>query len=185
MLAHFAWVVLVTAVFVFISSSLIHMVFKWHNSDYGKLANEDTVRDVLRAGSPKPGQYVIPHCLDMKQMSSPEMQAKWIEGPVAFVQVKASGLPKMGPQLGQWFLLNVGVAAFVALALVSIPAASLNAHVVFHIAALVTLLSYGVGSISGGIWYAQTWSSVAKDLLDALIYALVSGAVFAWLWPAS
>ena len=32
--------ILATAVMIFIASSLIHMVFKWHNADYRKLANE-------------------------------------------------------------------------------------------------------------------------------------------------
>ena len=36
--------VVVTAVLIFVASSLIHMVFKWHNSDYRKIANEGQVR---------------------------------------------------------------------------------------------------------------------------------------------
>ena len=71
-----------TAVFIFIASSLIHMVFKWHNSDYRKLANEDDVRAALRATSPGPGQYIVPHCADMKDMAAEAMQKKFIEGPI-------------------------------------------------------------------------------------------------------
>ena len=50
--------ILSTAALIFIASSLIHMVFKWHNADYKKLANEDDVRAAIRATSPAPGQYV-------------------------------------------------------------------------------------------------------------------------------
>jgi len=35
--------ILVSTVFIFIASSLIHMVLKWHNPDYRQLPNEDEV----------------------------------------------------------------------------------------------------------------------------------------------
>ena len=41
--------VLLSAVLVFFASSLIHMVFKWHNAEYRKLPNEDAVRAVVGA----------------------------------------------------------------------------------------------------------------------------------------
>jgi hypothetical protein len=37
--------ILLSGVVVFGISSLIHLVFKWHASDYNGLANEDAVRD--------------------------------------------------------------------------------------------------------------------------------------------
>jgi hypothetical protein len=47
--------ILLSAVVVFIISSLIHMVIKWHAGDYNALANEDAVRAAIRAGNPAPG----------------------------------------------------------------------------------------------------------------------------------
>jgi hypothetical protein len=184
MLLHIALPVLVAALFVFVSSSLIHMVFKWHNSDYARLDDEDAVRAAVRASAPKPGQYMIPYCGDMKAMQAPEMQAKWKEGPVAMLHVMRNGLPNMGPTLGKWFALNVIVAALVAHVIYSsMGIAIIDGHRLFHVAALTSFLAYATGSVTSGIWKAQTASSVAKDLLDALIYGLVSGAAFCWLWP--
>src|SRR5258708_21809114 len=109
------WIPIVaSAVGVFIASSLIHMVFKWHNVDYRKLANEDDVRAVVRASSPAPGQYIIPHCADMKLLQTPEFQQKFKDGPVAFLFVRPSRPPTMGPALGQWFVLNLVVALLAA-----------------------------------------------------------------------
>ena len=48
-IAHLWMPILVTAVLIFVASSLIHMVFKWHNSDYRKFDNEDDVRAAVRA----------------------------------------------------------------------------------------------------------------------------------------
>jgi hypothetical protein len=174
--------ILLAALGVFIASSLIHMVFKWHNADYLKLGNEDQVRAAI--GKPAPGVYVVPHCLDMKEMQSPQMQQKFVDGPVGFVVVRPSGLPKMGGHLAKWFALNVVVAALAAhLAAVSVPVGA--GREAFHLVAIVTLLAYSAGSVSDGIWFGRPWRAVAKELLDALIFAVVSGAVFGWLWPGA
>ena len=106
-IAEFWLPIVVAAVAVFISSSLIHMVFKWHNSDYHGLANEDEVRAAIRAGSPKPVMYAIPYCADFKQMGTPEMQKKLADGPVAWLTVRPNGMFGMGPMLGQWFVWNL------------------------------------------------------------------------------
>ena len=176
--------IVVAAVGVFIASSLIHMVFKWHNSDYLKFANEDDVRAAIRAASPPPGQYAVPYCSDMKQMGSPEMQKKFTEGPIAWVTLRAPGMPSMGPMLGQWFVMNLVVAAFagyVASKTLTIYSASFLG--VCREVGVLTFLAYAGGSVSNGIWMGKPWRSVAKEVLDAIIYGAVSGLVFAWLMP--
>jgi hypothetical protein len=88
--------ILLSAVVVFVISSLIHMVFKWHASDYGRLANEDAVREAIRAGNPAPGRYVMPHCADMKDMAGETLQQKYREGPVGHMTIGPNGVPNMG-----------------------------------------------------------------------------------------
>ena len=176
--------IVVAAVFVFVASSIIHMIIKWHNSDYRKFGNEDAVRDAIRAGNPGPGQYVIPHCADPKQMKSPEMQKKYAEGPIGFVVLRPNGAVAMGPMLGMWFALNVFVAivaGYIAAHAITVPNPS--GLSVARYVGTVTFMSYAGGSISAGIWMGKPWSSVAKELLDAAIYACVTAAAFAWLWP--
>ena len=68
--------ILVTAIGVFVASSIIHMAFKWHNSEYKPLPNDDAVRTALNAVPMKPGLYSTPHCVDMKEMQSEDMQRK-------------------------------------------------------------------------------------------------------------
>ena len=62
--------ILLSAVVVFVISSLVHMVFKWHASDYSGFANEDAVRAAIRAGNPVPGRYVVPFCKDLNSLGS-------------------------------------------------------------------------------------------------------------------
>jgi hypothetical protein len=170
-------------VLVFVASSLIHMVFKWHNAEYRKLGNEDAVRAAVRAGNPTPGQYVIPHCLDMKDMSTPEMQQKFVDGPIAFLTVRPSGAPRMGGALGQWFAFAVLVSVIIAyVAFKSLPEGA-SFYQVCRVVGAMTLLAYGAGSMLQGIWMGKPWSSVAKDILDAVIYSVLMALTFAWLWP--
>src|SRR5436305_1683395 len=99
--------IVLSAILVFIVSSVIHMVFKYHHNEYAPLPNEDAVRAAIRAGNPKPAQYLIPYCPSMKEMQSPEMQRKFTEGPVAVMNLRRSGPPTMGGSLAQWFLFSL------------------------------------------------------------------------------
>ena len=88
--------ILLSAVFVFIVSSIIHMVLKYHRTDFVKLPDEDGVMDALRGFAIPPGEYIMPNASSTKEMSSPEYIAKTERGPVAFMTVLPSGRPGMG-----------------------------------------------------------------------------------------
>jgi hypothetical protein len=159
------------------------MIFKYHNTDYRKLPNEDDVRAVVRAGSPPPGQYFMPHCMDHKELQKPEVVQKFVEGPIALVTVRPNGAPTIGPALTQWFVLNLAVAAIVGyLAARALPPEASFMRICRLVGA-VTFLAYGIGAIQQSIWMGKPWPSTLKDLLDAAIYGLVSALAFGWLWP--
>src|SRR5678815_5057432 len=93
--------VVLAAVLIFVASSLIHMVLKWHNSEYRALPDEEATRAAMRGAAA--GQYALPYIGDFKRMKEPEMQRKFTEGPVAFVTVRPSGSINMGAPLAMWF----------------------------------------------------------------------------------
>jgi hypothetical protein len=175
--------ILLSAVLVFIASSIIHMVLKYHNRDYTKLPNEDAVRAALRAGNPPPAQYIIPHCSDMKEMQSPAMQQKFTEGPIAVLNLKRPGLPSMGPSLGQWFLFGLVVSFFIAyVACHALPSGAPYLKV-FQVVGAVGFLAYAAGQIPAAIWMGKPWSVAVKEAFDGLIYGLLTAGTFGWLWP--
>jgi hypothetical protein len=175
--------ILLSGVFVFVASSIIHMVLKWHASDYNALSNEDEVRAAIRKGAPAPGQYVLPHCADMKDMGKPEMMRKYQDGPVALLTVNPNGPPAMGAALGKWFAFIL-LVAFMAAYLASRTLAPGTHYLqVFRVVGSVSFMAYGFGSIPYAIWMGKRPLSLAKDLADALVYALLSAGVFGWLWP--
>ena len=174
--------VLVAGVGVFIASALVHMVFKWHNADYRKFANEDAVSAAMRAGAPAPGIYTLPFCADGKAMQDEAMQARFREGPNAMVTLRAPGAPEMGKMLGTWFLLNLVVAQLVFLVawMVYGPGGNVQAAI---LGAILTFLAYAGASPQQGIWFGKPWGVVAREMLDGALYAATTGLAFWALWP--
>ena len=175
--------IVLAAVAVFVASSIIHMVLKYHNSDYRPFANEDEVAAAIRKGNPAPGQYVIPYCADMKDMEKPEVKAKYASGPVGLFLARKAGAFSMGPYLGQWFVLNLVIAVFCAYVASRTLVPGTEYLQVFRVTGTVAFLAYAGGSWSSGIWMGMPWPSVGKATLDGLIYGLVTGGVFGWRWP--
>ena len=176
--------ILAAAIAVFVASSLVHMVFKWHASDYRGLSNEDDVRAVIRAGAPRPGQYFIPFCPDKREMGKPEVIAKFKEGPVGQLVLWPLGPPNMGRPLGLWFALNVVIAILAGYLACRTLAAGSSFGQIVRVVGIVTFAAYATGPLQAAIWMGKPWRSVAKEVgLDALMYAAVSACVFGWLWP--
>jgi hypothetical protein len=173
--------IIASAVLVFVASSLVHMVFKYHNKDYTKIPNEDAVRAAIRGA--KPAQYIIPYCSDMKDMEKPEMKQKYVEGPIVVMNVMPTGVPKMGKSLVQWFLFVLVVSFFIAyVAAHTIPpgAAYLG---VFRVVGAVGFLAYAAGVVPASIWMGKPWAITWKEVFDGLLYGLVTAGTFGWLWP--
>ena len=178
------WMPILLGTFLaWIASAVIHMVIKYHNSDYLQLANEDEVMDAVRNGSPKIGVHTMPFCIDMNEMKNESMQQKFAKGPVAMLTVFPNGMPPMGKLVGQqilYFLLGgviVGYCATLALQ------PGVDYMVVFRFVAATGFLAFGWAVIPFSIWYGHLWSTTAKYLLDALIYGVIFAGCFAWLWP--
>jgi hypothetical protein len=174
--------ILLSAVIVFIASSIMHMVLPYHKSDYRQLPDEDKLLPSLRAAGLQKGLYIFPYCTH-KEMNSPAAQEKYKQGPVGMLTVFPSGPPVMPKFLGMWFayilIISVVVANLAAHSVV--PGASFR-HV-FRVAGTAAFLAYGVGILSNGIWKGQPWSNVIKEAADGLVYALLTAGTFGWLWP--
>jgi hypothetical protein len=174
--------ILLSAVIVFIASSIMHMVLPHHKSDYRRVPEEDTVRAALRAAGLKRGLYMMPFCTP-KEMKSPEAIAKYKEGPVATMTVFPSSPPAMPKFLGMWFAYLLIVSFFVAyLTGRTVPPGSVY-PAVFRVAGTAAFLTYGLGPLANGIWKGQPWGVVIKEAIDGLIYGLLTGGTFGWLWP--
>ena len=175
--------ILLSAVAVFILSSIIHMVIGYHANDFKALPNEKQVLDDLRKNNLPEGNYSFPRAQSMKDMKSAEFIEKMKQGPVGMMTITKSGSPNMGKELTLWFIYSVVVGIFAAY--VADRALNPGAHylAVFRFAGVTAFVGYSLALLQNSIWYKRSWSATFKSMFDGLIYALVTGGIFGWLWP--
>jgi len=175
--------ILLSAVIVFVVSSIIHMVLPWHKTDYPKVPNEDRVRDALRPLAIPPGDYMIPRPLSMQEMKSPEFIEKLNQGPVMVVTVMPNGPGSMAKNLVLWFLYCVVVGFFASyIASRALPPGAPYLRV-FQFAGVTAFIGYALALWQMSIWYRRDWSTTIKSTVDGFIYALLTAGTFGWLWP--
>jgi len=173
--------ILLSAVFVFILSGIIHMALPWHRNDFAKLPDEDGVRSALKPFDAPPGDYMVPIC-EGGNYNSPEFKAKLAEGPNWIVTVLPKGEGSMGFTFVQWFLYLLIVNVFVAY--VATRSVDPGTHYlgVFRIVGVVAFLAYAGAQWPQSIWMRRKWSTTIKMTIDGLAYALVTAGTFGWLW---
>ena len=176
--------ILLSAVIVFVASFLLHMVLRYHNSDFSAVPAEDQVASALRSAGVAPGDYMIPHGGGPEAMKDPAFVEKMKRGPVAVMTVLPSGPPTMGAELAQWFVYCVVIsifAGYVAGRALDPGATYLD---VFRFAGTTAFAGYALALWQDRIWFKRKLSTTLKQTFDGLIYALLTAGVFGWLWPA-
>jgi hypothetical protein len=174
--------IVLAAVIVFIASSIIHMVLPFHRNDYKKLPNEDKVGAAIREAGVAPGLYMFPHTTHA-EMKSPETAEKFKRGPVGTLNLRPNGMINLGKFLGQWFGFCLLVSYFTAYATGITLAPGTHYLTVFRVAGTVAFMAYGLSQLANGIWKGEPWGMVIKELVDGLIYGLLTAGTFGWLWP--
>jgi hypothetical protein len=175
--------ILLSAVLVFVASSVIHMATPWHKGDIKPVPNEDDVMAALRRFKIPPGDYGLPCASSMQEMNSPAFKAKMEAGPTAFMTVTPPGLNFMGGTLAVWFVYCIVVAVFAAY-VASRALAPATAYLqVFRFAGTTAFACYGMALPQHSIWYKRSWATTIKSIVDALLYGMLTGGAFGWLWP--
>ncbi len=172
--------IVLSAVIVFVASSIMHMVLPYHHSDCARIPDEDKARDALR-GLPR-GLYMIPYG-SHKEMKTPAMQEKFRQGPVGMLTVFPTGSPAIPKFMAMWFVYCLIIGFFTAYLTWHALHAGANYLVVFRIAGTAAFMAYGLNCISNGIWKGQPWVNTIKEVVDGLVYGLLTAGTFGWLWP--
>ncbi len=175
--------IVLSAVLVFVASSIIHMASPWHRSDYPKVLNEDRLREAVRPLAIPPGDYMIPRPASRADLRSPEFAEKINAGPVMIVTILPNGPMSMGRNLSLWFFycaVNGLFAAYISGR--ALPPGSEYLEV-FRFAGATAFIAYAVALWQMSIWYRRSWLTTFKATVDGLIYACLTAGVFGWLWP--
>ena len=175
--------IVLSAVAIYVASSLIHMVLPYHKSDYTGFPNEDQLLDALRSAGAGTGNYMAPRPASPAAAREPAFKEKVARGPIVTMYVKAGGGFDLPGTLARWFAYVLVVSILAAYVSSRTLAAGADYLTVFRVTGFAVFLAIGGGTPIHSIWYGQKWSTCAKSLFDALVYGLLAGGMFGWLWP--
>lgn len=177
--------IVLSAVAVFVVSSIIHMATPWHKGDYPKLPNEAAVADALRPLAIPPGEYMLPRAQSTAEMKSPEFQDKLNRGPVAILTMVPAGPITMGKSLFQWFVYSLVVSIFAGYVAGRALLPGADYLSVFRLAGTTAFAGYALALWQMTIWYKRSPGVTLRSTVDGLIYALVTAGFFGAFWPGS
>lgn len=176
--------IVLSAVLVFIASFIAWMILPHHKGDWKALPDEPGFANALRSLRVPPGQYIFPYCASSAQMKDPDFQRRMKEGPNGSL-VLWPGMCSMPRNLILTFIFYLIVGVFVAYIshLVLQPGAD-YLHV-FQVTGTAAILAYCFGFIPHGIWFGRSWRSMIMDIIDGVVYGLLTAGTFGWLWNKS
>jgi len=174
--------IIVTAVIVFVASSIIWMAAPIHKHDYKNPGDkEGEILALLRSVALAPGLYMVPwNNHGNKAHKAAEARVK--EGPWATITVMP-GIPNMGKLLGAWFFHLVVVTIFIAYVGSVTLVAGADYLKVFQVIGGAALLAHAGYALPMAIWHGMPWSQLPGRLFDGVVYALLTAGTFGWLWP--
>jgi hypothetical protein len=175
--------IVLSAVFVFLASWLIHMLLPYHRTDFSKVPGEAEVQDALRKFNIPPGDYMLPHAGGPEGMKSADYNDKRKKGPVIVMTVMKPGPMSMGSDLLQWFIYCLVVSVIAAYVAGHALAAGAHYLQVFRFAGCTAFACYAMAQWQNSIWYKQKWSTTFKNNIDGLIYGMLTAGTLGCFWP--
>lgn len=175
--------ILLSAVVVFVASSIIHMAPLWHRNDFPAPPDQDGVLDAMRPLAIPPGDYMLPRAQSMAEMKTPEFDEKLTRGPVVIMTVLPNRRIGMGKPLVLWFVYSIVVSTFAAYVAGRALAPGASYLEVFRFAGATAFIAYCAALWQNSIWYGRSWGLTLKQTADGLIYGMLTAGVFGWLWP--
>lgn len=182
-LASLALPIVVASVIVFVASFVVHMVLPFHRGDLRRFPREDAVLEALRGFDIPPGDYAAPHAGSPEAMKDPAFLEKMQKGPLVLMTLSAGGSASMGQSLAQWFLYLVVVNLFAAYVCAHALPPGAHYRAVFRMVGATAFMGYALALIQNSIWYRRNWGSTLRSVVDGLLYGLLAGGTFGWLWP--
>ena len=175
--------ILVSAVAVFFASFVSWVLIGHHNPDWRELANESDVADWVRDNI-RPGRYLFPCARTKEQMENESKKQLLANGPWGTINIWDKA-PNMGKNLGLTFSFYLVTSFFVAyLATISLdPGAGFGR--VFQVTGTAAILAHCFAFMPNNIWFGTPKRAILFDVLDGVVYAMITAAIFGAMWPTA
>jgi hypothetical protein len=171
--------IILSGIALFFASFAAWMLLPHHKPEWKGLPNEDAVLNTLRQTNTLPGQYMFPYSCKPEDWKTEEFKSKREAGPTGTLTIW-----KKPPNMGLNMLCTVlffTIANFVIgyLAGSVISPGEKFMHV-FRFVGTAGILTYGTANILNGIWFGR---KMCADICDGIAYGLITGLIFAAMWP--
>lgn len=175
--------ILVSAVAVFFASFLAWVVIGHHTPDWKELPEEEGTMDFLRKSGVHAGLYMFPMARTQEQLKDEAKQQRMNTGPWGTINVW-SGPVHMGSNLLRTFVFYLVTSFFIGyLGTLGLdPGATFSK--VFQLTGTAGILAYAFGGIPNHIWFGTHRRPMLMDIIDGVAFGLITGLVFALMWPA-
>jgi hypothetical protein len=174
--------ILLSAVAVWILSALVWMAMPHHKQDFIRLPDEDGFMDYVRQSGIKPGNYVFPDFRGREAMKSPKVEKALNDGPVGHLSLWPTPLTMGGKMVATFIVYLVASILIGYLTRVALPGAAPFAKV-FQVAGTAGILAYCFSFIPNAVWFGSYRRTIVANIIDGIVYGLITGAIFAWRWP--
>lgn len=191
--------IVVSGVLVWIASAVAWMAIGHHKKDRGAIpgGREQEFMDAITRMGIGPGNYGFPDfCQHDKLPREERMKAVKVlydRQPQGLLRVWAP--TNMGLNMALTFVFYLVTSAVIGyLGWAALPHGSPGATAgadgggatfgqVFRVLGTAGILAYCFASFPGDLWFQKKRRAMAMDLIDGVVFGVITGAVFAWLWP--
>ncbi len=174
--------IVLSAVVVFFASFAAWTLLPHHREDIRPLPDEGPIVSALATLRLPPGMYAWPMPAKPADYKTKEFADRSARGPWGSLNVQPAA-PSMGRSLVLVFLFYLVVGVFVAYVTSQSVVPGAEYLRVFQIAGTVAIVAYCFGQIPGAIFFGKSLRFTLTDLLDGVVYGLLTAGIFSWLWP--
>lgn len=171
--------IVASGIALFFASWAAWMLLPHHKAEWKGLPKEDAVMNSLKSIGLPAGQYCFPYPATPADCKSDAFKAKMQAGPNGNLVVFA-GPCNMGKNMLATVIFFLVVSFVIAYLAAQVLAPGTEFMKVFQFVGTAGIVTYGSANILNGIWFGR---KMIGDLVDGIAYGLITGAIFAWLWP--
>ena len=170
--------IILSAVALWVASSVFWTALPHHNQDFDPLPDEDAMMKSVTQLEIPPGRYLFPYPYHPGADRKALME-KYTQGPRG--SLVTWDMPNMGKNLGLtfvYFLLISAVTAYVAWAAIGGQEALTFSKVLQIVGGIGVLVFCSSGQLHA-IWFPRR---MIMEFVDGIAYGLIIGLIFASLW---
>lgn len=198
-LTHLWLPILVSGVGVWIASFIAWMAIGHHKKDRDAIPDgrEQEFMDTITRLNIRPGNYGFPDFCQHDALPRKErmdaLKALYDRHPQGLLRVWAP--TNMGLNMLLTFLFYlvtsavIGSLAWAALphgAAIVLPEGASGSSIwwkVFQVVGTAGILAYCFATFPHDVWFQKKRRAMAMDWIDGIVFGLITGAIFAWMWP--